>query len=418
MTWTKLLIVMTLLSVGSAALVGFVSRTPASVREDVAGPDSLDPARGSSFTDAEISRAGDFRGPAYLGFVLTTLIPIVLLLQLARGPFAELVGKVGGVKGGWPIQALIVAASIAVLTSLFLLPVSVVRGYYAAKAWGLSTQDLPGWLTDQARGLLIGTVMAGVSAIAFFGVVRAAPRTWWLWGWAIFTMLTALLVFLYPVAIAPLFNKFTSLEEGPLRTRILQLGNEAEVPLEDVLIADASKRTTAENAYVAGLGATKQMVLYDTLLRNGDEDDTVFIVAHELGHKIENDVLKYVAYSSIGLFVGFAALYLLAGRTDILGWGGAADISDLRALPLLLLYLSFATLLTLPIQNAISRSAERRADEIAIELTGDPTPGIKAFRRLAFSNIADLRPHPIAEWMLFTHPPIPDRLEALVRHSD
>jgi STE24 endopeptidase len=419
MTWPKLLIVMMLLSLGSAALVGFVSRTPAAVRADAiaaaAGtPEAHDPSLGSTFTDEQVSRHAAYRGPAYLGLLFATVLPLLLLILLTKGPFGELVDRIGAWRGGWVVHATLAALAIGAVTTLVMLPLGLVRGYFIAKAWGLSTQNLGGWLSDLVRSFGVGGVIAAVSAIAFFGVVRWQPRTWWLWGWGTFTVLTVALVFLYPVAIAPLFNRFTSLEAGPLRERILALGDEAGVPLDDVLVADASKRTTTENAYVAGLGSTKQMVLFDTLLENGREDETVFIAAHELGHKMENHVVKNVLISSAGLLFGFGLLYLLVRRGSIQDWAGAESLSDLRVLPVLLLYMTALTLLTLPLQNAVSRSFEGRADEIAAELTDAPEPGVRVFRRLAFSNLADLRPPKLAVWLLYTHPPLGDRIETLL----
>lgn len=413
MTWSKLVLIMAMLAIGSAGLVAFVSRTPVEVRAAKPGPEANDPSLGASFTDAQVSRHGAFRGPAYLGLALTSLLPIVFLLLLARGPGAALIERISTLPGGWAVHAMVAGVVIALMLGLVLLPLAYVRTYAATHAWGLSEQSFNGWATDQLKSLGVGAVIAAMSAVAFFAVVRVAPRSWWLWGWAAFTVLTALLVFLYPVAIAPLFNRFTSLEQGPLRQEILQLGERAGVPLDDVLVADASRRTTTENAYVAGLGSTKQMVLFDNLLNNGRSDETIFVVAHELGHKAEDHVAKGIALTSVGLLAGFGVLYLLVTRTGLLSWAGASGVTDLRAIPVLLLYLTLASLVVSPLQNAVSRSFERRADEIAIGLTGDPEPGVRAFRRLAFSNLADLRPHPLAVWLLYTHPPIPERIETL-----
>ena len=417
MTWTKFAVIMLVLSLGAAAAVALVSRAPESVREAKPADDERDPARGAEFSDEIIARHGAFRAPSYLAFVLGAAVSLALLILLARGPFGSLVARVEELRDGWLLHVVILAIVVTVLTWLVGLPLGFVRGYAQAKAWGLSTQDPMGWASDQLRGLLVGCVVAAISGLAFFGVVRAQPRTWWIWGWAAFTLLTAVLVFLYPVVIAPLFNKFTSLEDGALRTRILQLGEDAGVPLDDVLVADASRRTTTENAYVAGLGSTKQMVLFDTLLESGSEDETIFVTAHELGHRAKDHVLKNVAISSAGLFVGFAFLAWLARRAEFLEWAGAGSVRDLRVIPALLLFLSVATLLSLPLQSAISRSFEREADEFAIAQTGDPDAAVRTFRRLALSNLADLRPPRAAVWTLFSHPPLPERIRAVMREA-
>lgn len=405
----KTVLVVLVLCAAAAAIVGIVSRTPAAVREDRPDRSATDPALGATFTDEQIARHGAYRGPAYLSFVVGVVIPLLLLVLLARGPFAAFVERVRAVPGGWIVHALILGATLAILTSLVLVPLGLVR-LAIDRAWQISTQGVWGWAGDQAKALALGAAIAAIAAAAFFAAVRAAPRTWWLWGWLAFTFLTALLVFLYPVVIAPLFNRFTPLEAGPLRERVLDLGEEAGIPLDEVLVADASRRTTAENAYVAGLGATRQVVLYDTLVAAGDHDETIHVVAHELAHRREDHVVKGLLLASAGLFVGFAALYWLSLRPGPWRWAHADGIADLRALPLLLIFLTLANLLLTPVQMGFSRRMERDADRIALELTGDPDPAVRSFRRLAFANLSDLRPPRPLVWLLYSHPPVTDRI--------
>lgn len=364
------------------------------------------------FTDAQIARHGAYRGPLYLAFGLSLLVQIVALLLLRGDPIAQLVSWADKVPGGWPARTAVVAAAIAAVLALISIPLGFVRGYAIQKAWHLSNQDVPDWLVDQAKGLAISLVVAAVATCAFMAVVRWQPRWWWLWGAGAFTMLTAVLVFLFPIAIAPLFNRFTPLDDPSLVARIETLAGEAGVEIDEVLVADASKRSNAENAYVAGLGATKQLVLYDTLVAGGDEDETLFVVAHELGHEAEDHVVKNVAVSAAGLLAGFALLAWLVTHGGLLRWAGASSLTDLRVLPTLLLFVLLAGLVTQPVANAVSRSFERRADEIAFSLIEDLGPAVNAFKRLAVSNIADLRPPDLAVWMLYSHPPITERIEA------
>jgi STE24 endopeptidase len=408
-TLPKAILIALLVSCASAALVAFVSRTPASVR--TAPRVEADPSA-TGFTDDQVARHGAFRGPLYLAFALGLAVQILLLVLLLGRPMSKLASMVERIPGGWPVRVALIAAAIAFLAWLVSLPVGYVRGYALQKAWGLSTQDSLGWFVDQAKGVGISLVIAAIAALAFFGIVRWQPRVWWLVGAAGFTALTAVLVFLYPVAIAPVFNRFTPLDDAGLEQRIQGLASEVGVRVDEVLVADASRRSTAENAYVAGLGATKQVVLYDTLLANGDDDQTMFVVAHELGHEAEKHVLKNVGLSALGLLVGFAALAWLVTQTGFLNWAGAEDLRDPRLLPALLLFATVAGLVVMPIQNAVSRSFESTADRIAFRLVDDPAPAVGAFRRLALSNLADLRPHPLAVWLLYSHPPIADRIEA------
>lgn len=411
MTGGRALVSLALLAVGAAALVAVVSRTPLEVRRDRPPPDATRAALGARFSDAQIARHGAYRGPAYLALGLGLALEIAALVIVARGPWGRVLEVLRTVPGGWALQVAAAGAVLGAITLVVGWPVGFVRGFAMERAWGLSTQDAGGWWTDQLRALLVTAVTTAVAAAAFVAVVRWQPKTWWLWGWAAFTLLNALLVLVWPVLIAPLFNRFTPLGDEALAGRIRALAADAGVDIDRVLVADASRRSRAENAYVAGLGATKRMVLYDTLLAAGDDDETMFVVAHELGHEAEDHVLKGVALSSVGLLAGFALLGWLGGRGWLWAWAGASGPGDLRALPVVALAALVMGLAALPAQNLLSRRFEAQADRIAISLTRRPDVAVRAFRRLAFANIADLDPPPVAVGLLYTHPPLPARIE-------
>lgn len=410
MTVSRAVLLLVVLAIASAGLLAVASRTSATVREADAGTDAADPAAGAAFEDDDIARHGAYRGPAYLSVLLSTVLQVVALVVLARVLVPRALERVGDWPGGWVSKAVMATFLIVITVALVTLPLSFVRTLGMDHAWRLSTQGAPSWLADQARTLGVALVTAAVPAVAFLGLVRFFPRTWWLWGWATFSLLTIVFAFLWPILVAPLFNRFTPLEQGRLRDRVVALAEDAGVPLDDVLVADASKRTTAENAYVAGLGASRRMVIYDTLLTAGSEDETAYVAAHELGHEVHDHIWKSVGLTSASLVAAFAALWWLAQREDLWSWSGATGVGDPRALPLLALFTVLGGLLFLPVQNGVSRTFERQADRVAIELTGDPDTAVRVYRRLAFSNLADLRPPRLAVWTLFSHPPIPERI--------
>lgn len=414
MSWARAVVTLATVSLVAAALVGLASRTPAEVRHRPDDPGATDPALGSSFTDDQVSRHAAYRRPGYLSFALGIVVQVVALVVLARGPWRGLVDSLESRIGAWPLRMLLAGAIAGLILTVLALPLAFVRGYVVEHAWGLSTQDLGGWIGDRAKGAAVTAATSAIAALVFFAVVRWQPRTWWLFGWAAFTGLTAIMFFLWPVVIAPLFNRFTPLEPGPLNDRVRALAAEAGVPVDEVLVADASRRTTAENAYVAGLGGTKRLVLYDTLLRSNDDARTAFVVAHELGHEAKNHVLKNLVIASAGLGAAFVILGWLGGRERFWEWGGATGPGDLGAIPLLVLLSVGLTLISTPIESALSRRDEAEADRIAIELTGDPDAAVSAFRRLALANLADLDPSPIAVAAFYSHPPIPDRIDAVL----
>lgn len=418
MTLAKGLGLLVVLALASALVLAVASRVPERIREAEPGSDATDASHGADFADEDVARHGAYRRPAYLSLGLSIVLQVVALVVLARSIVPRVADAVASWPGGWLTQVAVVTAVVIVTMTLVAIPMSYIRGFEMEHAWGRSTQTSLAWINDQGRSLAVGLVTSIITAVAFFGLVRAFPRSWPVWGWAVFSVLTLVFAFLWPILIAPLFNKFTPLEPGPLRERIVQLGNDAGVKLDDVLVADASKRTTAENAYVAGIGASKQMVFYDTLLEAGDEDETAFVAAHELGHEVHSHIWKGIALTSVGLVIAFAGLKWLAGRDELWSWAGASGIADPRALPLLILLTVVATFVFLPLQNGISRSFEREADRVAISLTDDPDTAVKVYRRLAFSNLSDLRPPGPAVWALFTHPPIDERIENVLSAAE
>jgi STE24 endopeptidase len=407
----RAVVLIVVLSLASAGVVAWFSRAPASLRAAEPDPAATDPALGADFTEEQIARGDAFRKPGYLSFAVGALLQLGVLLLLARGPMASLVNALRRVPGGWPVRALLAAAALAAILALATLPLSFVRGYVVSHDWGLSTQDVGGWLSDQGRSLLVAAGTMSVAAVAFYGVVRWRPGSWWLWGWGAFTLLTLVLAYLYPVIIAPLFFNFTPVGDEELSREVKSMAAEAGIEVDRVLVADASRRTTSENAYVAGFGSTRQVVVYDTLLEAGGRDETLFIVAHELGHQRANHVLKNVALGSLALLGSFALLGWLGGAARPWSWAGAEGIGDLRALPLLAGFALVVGFVLLPVENYVSRSFERQADETAGQLTDDPATAVRTFRRLAFANIADLDPPRLAVWTLYTHPPIPERIE-------
>lgn len=406
------MVIVILMAGAAAGLLALASRAPEAVRADGPSTNATDPSLGARFTPGQVARAAAFRGPSYLAFALGVALQVATLLLLARGPGPRFVDALERVPGGWPARTALAAAALVVLLSLVGLPLAFVRGYAMGHAWGLSTQGPGAWLGDQLKGVLVSAITLSVAALVFFGLVRWQPRAWPPLAWAAFSLLTLSLTFLFPVVVAPLFNDFTPLPDRELAAQAEELAARAGVDVEEVLVADNSKRSTAENAYVAGLGASKQLVVYDTLLEGGAREETLFVIAHELGHETHGHVVKNVIVASLGLAAGFAVLAWLASRPGLWAWAGASSIGDLRALPLLALFALGAGLVLLPVQNAISRHFEAQADRVALELTQDPAAAVRVYRRLAFSNIADLQPPDVAVWTLFSHPPIVERIES------
>jgi STE24 endopeptidase len=313
------------------------------------------------------------------------------LAALGRRPVA------GGAIGG---------AGLAVALSLPPLPFAAISRVRAMRV-GLVTQSWRSWAVDLAKGTAIETGLAGAGGAAVIAVTRRWPRNWWLplSGGAI--AFGGIFAALAPVVLDPVFNSFTPLPDGETRADVLALADAAGVKVRQVYSVDASRRTTAANAYVSGLGPTKRVVLFDTLFDRYSRDEVRAVVAHELGHVRHRDVPRVVAYMAIVAPAAALAVERLAGSlTD--------EPGTPSALPALALA---AALITTPlglIANTLSRALERRADEFALRLAGSPDAFVSFERTIAVQNVADLEPPRWVSRLLATHPPTVERIGAAV----
>ena len=252
----------------------------------------------------------------------------------------------------------------------------------------------------------IGALIAGLGGAAAVGLVRRYPRGWWMPGTVIVVAFGVVTIYAGPVVLDPLFNKFQTLPAGQTRDDVLELAERAGVDVGDVFTVDASRRTTAANAYVTGLGKTKRVVLYDTLLENFKRDEVRLVVAHELSHVHYRDVPNGLLYLAI-----VAPFGLLRGRAaDRPPRAGRRREPGPALLPALALSLVVMTTTITTISNQLSRRIEARADSYALTLTGEPEPFISFEKRIALRNLSDPDPPDWQTWLLATHPPTIERI--------
>jgi STE24 endopeptidase len=245
--------------------------------------------------------------------------------------------------------------------------------------------------------------------LALVLLARKAPRTWWAWGAVGAAGLVVAGSFLWPVVIEPAFNRFESMPAGQLRTDLLALAGENGTPVEDVLVSDASRRTTALNAYVSGFGSTRRIVVYDTVLERLTDAEVESITAHELGHVATDDVLTGTLIGALGAGVGVAALGWLLSP-PLLRRAGADSAGDPRVVPLVLFLVAVGSLVSGPVQNLVSRHVEARADVHALDLTDDPDTFIGMQRGLARTNLSDPDPPAAWQWFFGSHPTLAQRV--------
>jgi STE24 endopeptidase len=301
-------------------------------------------------------------------------------------------------------------AALSLTTNVAALPVSAVMRERAIDV-GLVTQSWSGWVGDLAKSWTIGALIAAAGGAIVLTLLRRFPRRWWVPAAAIVVLFGAITTYGSPVVLDPLFNRFEPLPPGRTRTDVLELARKAGVDVGDVLVMDASRRTTAANAYVAGLGHTKRVVLYDTLLTGFRPEEIRLVVAHELAHVHHRDVPRGLLYL---LLVAPAGMFGVAALTDRLRGGR----SGAEAIPAIALALAIVVPVVTSISNGLSRQVEARADSYALQLTQEPESFISFERRVAIRNVAEPDP---PEWqvLLFsTHPPVLDRIGAGVRFRE
>jgi STE24 endopeptidase len=372
-------------------------------------PRAADPLE--AFTEDEVRACVAFAKPRQRWGLAGYGTDLAVLAALAlTGPGQALVRAAAGLAGAWaPGRVALATVAVAAVRAGVGLPFSL-RAFRQDARAGLATQRLGGFLRDWAKARAVGLVLTLLPVAALVLGARWQPPGWPLVAAAGAVLLVVALALLWPVLIEPLFNRFRPLDPGPLRSRLLALAATMGVPVGDVLVADASRRTTRVNAYVSGLGRTRRVVVYDTLLAAADSgsssgsDEVALVVAHELAHVRHRDVLWGTVGMAALAAVSVLAAVALFGLDPVRRALGVEGLGDPLAAPGLLLLAAVGGLAASPVASAISRWAEARADWVALEVTRDPATAVAVERRLALENRADLRPNRLLMTMFASHP--------------
>jgi STE24 endopeptidase len=363
------------------------------------------------FTPADVERARRYRRPLYAAFGVDILLRLTVLGVLAFSPLgAELFGVVEGFP--WWGQTLAFAGLVIGIVALLCLPLGFWRGYLRERRFGFSTQRARGWAGDRAKGFAVEIVLGASALLVLVGCARALPAMWPAVAAPAAALLVVVLGLVAPVVLEPLFNRFSPLEDAALAAELRSLSERAGVPVETVLVADASRRTTKANAYVSGIGRTRRVVLYDTLLRQSGAPEIRLVTAHELAHRRERHVAKGTALGAVGAAIFVLVLWGLLLEPNVLAALGVSGPGDPRVVPFVLLVGTALELLAAPFGAALSRRWERAADRGSLELTGDLAAFEAAHLELARSNLSDLDPPRAVYLALFSHPTPPERLAA------
>jgi STE24 endopeptidase len=342
----------------------------------------------------------------------------VTLLVLLSGFLPLLVGIVLSWNLHFILSGLIFFGALALLSGILDIPFSLYSTFVIEKRYGFSTITARLWITDLIKGLLISAMLSGILLGAMLALVYYAEHTWWLWAWLVFSAFQMLIVWLYPVLIAPLFNKFEPIENEALKEAIIALMAKVGLKTGGVFQVDAGKRSKHTNAYFTGLGKTKRIILYDTLLKSHASEEILSVLAHEAGHWKKRHIMKQLVFTET---VSLAILYLVYRLIDwsllYQTFGFAEKLPYVGLLLIAALFGPAAFCLT-PIGAMLTRRFEREADDFCFNLVGTTMPMINALKRLAKDNLANLHPHPFYAWFYYSHPPLTERIARLLRMKD
>lgn len=356
------------------------------------------------FTAAEIDRGRRFARPQRALALGRAGLELALLAALARRPPPALA------RGRSLGAAAAASAGLSVALALQSLPLRAISRH-RSRVVGLDTQAWREWALDVVKATAIGSSIAAGAGVAVTAAARRFPRAWWAPAAAGSVAFGAGVAALAPVLLDPIFNSFTPLPEGETRSDVLSLARDAGIRVGGVYSVDASRRTTAANAYVTGLGPSRRVVLFDTLLDRFSRDEIRLVVAHELAHVRHRDVLR-------GL--GFAAIVAPAAALGAqrLSWTLSPHRADGAALPALALSAALVSAPVGLVANALSRAIERRADHFSLTLAGAPEAFVSFERAIALQNVADLDPPRWVARLLATHPTTAERIGAAVAFAN
>jgi STE24 endopeptidase len=342
-------------------------------------------------------------------FVVETVYTILLLVAFLHWEGSDTLANVAQniSRNPW-IHVAIYGAVVVSATKLLFLPLNYFGDYHLEHKFGLSNESLGAWAFDELKSLGLNLLLSVAVLDVLYFLLRRAGEWWWVGAGLFFLVFGVAMSALFPVLILPLFYKLQPLENEPLREKLTALAQRVGAKVLGVYRMGMSEKTKKANAAFAGLGSTKRIILGDTLLDRFAEDEIEVVMAHEMAHYQHGDITKMIAWGTVTTFLGLKVADLG------LHWGlarlGYEHVWDIAAFPLLALCLFVFGLVAMPLNNAFSRSREWKADATALELTANRDAFIRAMRKLAEQNLADLSPHPFIEFLLHDHPSLARRI--------
>lgn len=363
------------------------------------------------FNAAQVAKGREYALGQRLVFITGFMVQVAFLFWLVfSGRAAALSRWLQQLTGGSYWAGIVLFFIVLwLLLQLISLPFTLYGSYFWQHRWGFSTQTWGSWWLDYLKGSGLDIALTLVGVILLFWLMGRWPRTWWFLAAACLSVWLVVQSYLWPVLVSPLFNRFTPAKDPAVVNMVQNLGEKAGIPVEQVLVMDASRRTTKANAYFAGIGHTKRIVLYDTLLKNYSPDEVKAVVAHEMAHWRQGHIVKGLIMGILGNFLLWGLLFFTLRATlpahlryPIYTWA------------IVMLFFLMVSFVCSPVQNYVSRQMEKEADQVSVMLTGDKQAAVRLQVNLATKNLSDVSPPAFIEWFSFSHPPAVTRINSIL----
>jgi len=365
--------------------------------------------------EQELLLSGEFSKVRNLLFFLETPFEwlfyfVILIVGLSR----KMESSVSIITSSTFLQRILYLFYLSILSFVASFPFNY-WGYSLATKYNINTQSFDLWMKDELISFWINFFITAIIVLTLFALISKSTKRWWLYLWLASVPFSLFFMFIKPVIIDPIYNDFYPLKNKVLEEKILMLADQAGIPSEHVFEVNMADKTNAMNAYVSGIGSNSRIVLWDTTLNKLDEEEILFIMAHEMAHYVEKHIYIGIAIYIITSFIG---LYLVARIMNYIvkRWGGVLHIVNLKSnssLPLFLCIVSMLTFASDPIMNSISRYQEQRADQYAIELINDKEAAISSFQKLSKSSLSQLNPPWLVKIFRYTHPTMLERISTI-----
>lgn len=346
--------------------------------------------------------------------LFNTTLSFVVLVALLIGGYTLQIEQFAFSLSSYPYIALLIFFGIfGVINAIVTFPLGFYSGFILEHQYNLSNQTFLEWMWERIKGFLVSIPIAVPLLLTFYFFLVTFNAHWWLPVGITLFIVSIGLSRIAPILILPLFYKLTPLNDSPLKEKILSMARTTTMYVEGIYSFNLSKTTKKANAAFTGIGRSKRILLGDTLLNNFSEEEIETVFAHELGHYVHGHIWKNILIGTVSIFAG---LYLTSlAYSASLAWFRFTSPEQLAALPLLMAWLGIYSLVTSPLGNIVSRAYEFEADRYALEQTKNKTAFISTMNKLAEMNLADKKPHPLIEFLLYSHPSIEKRIAAAER---